>query len=365
MEGKINQANGRLKTANVRVRIKARGNKLYLQATLPPKPGSDKVKAYQQEIALGVSASPAGVSLAEKEARKVSALLDCKQFDWTPYLSPQQKPPETVGEWLQRFELEFRPTVSEITWDTDYREVFIKLDESKLLTVDLCVRQISRTEPNSRSRKRYCNALGKLAKFAGLEADFGLLRGNYSSKSVDPRSLPTDEAIAEHFFKIGNPQWRYVYGLMATFGLRPHECFNLDVTDLLTGGETVTVLKGKTGRRQVWAYYPEWIELFSLRSGQLPPVSGKRNSDYGDRTTQYFKRDAKLPFKPYDLRHAWAVRTIVFGLPDSLSAQQMGHSLTVHNETYQAWITAKTHQEMHERLKTRVDRPIAPIPVSA
>ncbi|MEP0959442.1 hypothetical protein [Microcoleus sp. FACHB-1515] len=77
IEGKISQANGRLKTAAVGVRIEAKGDRLYLRATLPPRPGSSQQRAYQQRIALHYRANPYGVSLAEKEARKIGALIDC------------------------------------------------------------------------------------------------------------------------------------------------------------------------------------------------------------------------------------------------------------------------------------------------
>ncbi len=365
IDEKICDANERLKSANVRAKIERIGDKLYLRTTLPPKPGSNETRNHQQRIAIGISASPAGVSLAEKEARKVSALLDCKEFDWIPYLLAKKSSPETVGEWVERFEQEFKATISETTWKTDYREVFIKLDGNKPLTIDLLEREILRTEPDTRSRKRYVQTLGKLAKFAGLEVDFSGLKGSYSASAVDPRALPDDETIAKCFHQFKNEQWAYVYGLIATFGLRPHEAFFLDVTDIADGGETVTVLKGlqqtrKHRQRKIWALYREWVDLFNLRRGDLPPVTGKIHSDYGDRVSQYFHRDAKLPFGAYDLRHCWAVRRIRFGFPDSLSAQQMGHSLTVHTTTYQAWTTARTHQEIQDRVMGRSDRPIAP-----
>lgn len=50
---RIAQANGRLKSANVGLSILLRNSRLYLRGTLPPKPGSLKDKAFQQEIALG------------------------------------------------------------------------------------------------------------------------------------------------------------------------------------------------------------------------------------------------------------------------------------------------------------------------
>jgi hypothetical protein len=37
--------------------------------------------------------------------------------------------------------------------------------------------------------------------------------------------LPSDEVIVEWYDRIPNPTWRYVYGIMATYGLRNHEVF--------------------------------------------------------------------------------------------------------------------------------------------
>jgi len=84
IQGRLNQANGRLHAAKVGVKIEAKGNRLYLRATLPPKPASQKRKAFQQRLALGVHFNPGGISFAEQEARKVGALLDCREFSWEP-----------------------------------------------------------------------------------------------------------------------------------------------------------------------------------------------------------------------------------------------------------------------------------------
>jgi hypothetical protein len=85
IQGKLNQANGRLRSTKVGVTIKIKGNRLYLQATCPLKPDSSKNQPYQQRLALGFHANPK-ISLAEAEARKVGALLDCKEFSWQPDL---------------------------------------------------------------------------------------------------------------------------------------------------------------------------------------------------------------------------------------------------------------------------------------
>jgi integrase len=60
--------------------------------------------------------------------------------------------------------------------------------------------------------------------------------------------------------------------------------------------------------------------------------------------TGQFRR-YEVPFSPYDLRHAWAVRTILMGLPDTVSARMMGHSVAIHNRTYHRWITRRDQQQ--------------------
>ncbi|MFM8935376.1 MAG: tyrosine-type recombinase/integrase, partial [Vulcanococcus sp.] len=58
----------------------------------------------------------------------------------------------------------------------------------------------------------------------------------------------------------------------------------------------------------------------------------------GRRVAEQFRRYG-LPLTPYDLRHAWAVRTIHIGLPDTVAARMMGHSVAIHTRTYHHWIT--------------------------
>jgi integrase len=75
----------------------------------------------------------------------------------------------------------------------------------------------------------------------------------------------------------------------------------------------LTVLSGKTGMRKIWPLYPEWVEEFNLIDIKLPQCTGKTNRDLGHRVTRYFQRQ-RLPFRPYDLRHCWAIRSIHYGL---------------------------------------------------
>lgn len=357
---RINQANGRLRSAKVGVTLEQLGDRLYLKATLPPKPTSTKTRPHQQRIALGIHANPAGISLAEKEARKVGALLDCGEFSWLPYLGESAAPATTAADWCQKFESEFKDSVSEITWKTEYQAVFKSLDPKQPLTADLLRQAIDATPANTKTRRRYCTSLGKLAKFAGLECNFKPLQGNYSSKQVDPRDLPTDEAIAQNWHSLKNPAWRWVYGMMATYGLRSHEVFYLDTQELeAEKSDMIVVLEGKTGPRLVWPFYPEWIDQFGLRQKLLPAITGQKHADYTNKVSKYFYKQ-KLPFTALDLRHCWAVRALEFGLDVSLAAKQMGHSVNVHHETYHHWISGDVHQRAYQILLANPARPRPP-----
>jgi integrase len=229
------------------------------------------------------------------------------------------------------------------------------------LTGSLLFASILKTTPDTRNRKRYCIALAALAKFAGVDLDVKPLIGSYGAKQLTPRDLPDDLAIARWFPLFKDPAWRWAYGAIATFGLRPHEIFHLDTTDLEQGGYTLSVLDDtKKGARRVWACYPEWVDCFELRAPKIPAVTGRNNGELGERCGQYFRRQG-LPFRAYDLRHCWAVRTLEFGLDVSLAAQQMGHSVKVHTDTYHRWISDRHHQRAFDLLMMRGDRPKAPI----
>lgn len=199
-----------------------------------------------------------------------------------------------------------------------------------------------------------------LAKFSGVEYDPSPYQGNYSPKRPRPRDIPSDAAIVEFWATLQNPGWKFILGLIATYGLRPHEAFQVDFDRLASGDRVLWVLRGKTDQRRVWAFHPEWFDQFQLGEPVLPAVNlDRRNDQIGHSATRHFW-EIKAPFKLYDLRHAWAIRTLEYGLEDALAARQMGHSVEVHNDIYQHWLDEKTQQRAYDRLLNRADRPKPP-----
>ena len=366
---KLKHVNLRLKAANLRPRVEIKGNSLYLRATLPPKPNSDRTSPHQQHLSLQVKANPAGLKRAEAEAKKVGAALDLKEFDWAGYLEIKPKlNNQTVGDWIAAFEVDYfehheRTPTTEDSFRNRYHTFLKRLPQNQVLTGQVLELVIKATRLNSYSRAKICHAFKRFGKFAGIDISFidkDKLRGTYSSSRPAPRELPSDELIVEVFSKIPNPRWRWVYGVIAAYGLRPHEVFYLDTENLEQGGYLLKVLENtKTGYREVPPLHPEWVEQFGLRQKQLPNVTGKTNRALGHRVGTAFGR-YHLPFPTYHLRHCYATRCIRFKIEVVLAALWMGHSVLIHTEIYQAWISKTIEQEAFEHAINDPNRPQPP-----
>lgn len=357
LNGKLRQVNGRLKASRVGVAVEQKGGSLVLRATLPPKPGSSRTAPYQQKVYVKLPANPAGLRQAEKQARLLGAQLAAREFDWANWGVEAGSESWTCGAAIDALREKYLSEGGTLdTWNGDYWKALKKLPPEAKLTTDLLETLVLGTKVNTRTRVRAATAAGALAKFVGLQFDGQALRGNYSPARVSPRELPGDRAIASVRNNVQNPAWKWVYGMMATYGLRNHEVFHLDLVNF----PRIQVLETtKTGAREVWPCYPEWAAEWELEKVLLPPVELDRsNQALGHSVTRYLS--PLLPFQPYDLRHAWAIRTMTFGWPVELSARQMGHSVEVHTRTYQRWITGHQIQSVYELLVNRPDRPLPP-----
>jgi integrase len=365
---KIIPINQRLKLAQLGVQVERRGSRLTLRSTLPPKPGSHRLKSTQQRLSLGIPATTAGLKQAEQEAKVLALKLMQNTFDWREYdhaIDGKRLSAQELSQQIAAFQQDFfaaahrtnKPASTKTTWHSAYEPYLRKLeaiatDDPKLSLPEALIKTLQSIDPQTRSRQIGVIALVAFAKFMQLEIANELKEKYSVTLGVDrlkkTRELPTDEQILHHWNAIPNPQWKFVYGVMAAFGLRNHEVFFCDYADLLKGENQVQVLSTtKTGSHEVWAFPPEWIDRFELRSPLLPNVNTDLESTtlqrVGQRVTAQFRR-YNIPFSPYDLRHAWAVRTIHVGLPDTVAAKMMGHSVTVHTNTYHQWLTRRDQQ---------------------
>lgn len=354
----LRAANQKLIDLNVGMAIEIKGRRLYLRGTLPPKPDSPKEKAHQQYLSLGIYANPDGLKFALKEAKKIGILNACGEFSWEPYLrqkTPQKMdcPEVAIAQFTTHY-FSTRPDNPKTrqTFKHEYLSVLVRLEK---IGIEEMRAIVFATEPDTRSRRRSALACACFADFLGLKHDFRPLVGRYGIKKLLPRDIPTDEVIALAHDRIEDSSWAWAFALQACYGLRNHEVFYADVSRF----PLVQVSEGKTGARIIYPFYLEWAEQWKLANPRMPKCTGATNSDLGNRLTHAYKR-LGVGFKPYSLRHAWAIRSLRFGLHPTLAAQQMGHDINTHYRHYSHWIDEGVHLAEFNRVMARGDRPMPP-----
>ena len=373
LDAALRDCNAALAASGVVLRLERRGEKLGLRGPLPCRQGSGRRPV--QRIALGQPADGPGLERAQVQLREVLAQLQRGTFQWGQWSShrPQPSQPAAVANVeaaLERFEQVFfadprrrrNPAGSRTTWTAAYRPYLRRLavaaeGQGRPLGGELLLQVLESYPVASRSRQQCGTALAALAHQLDipLPESWSERASGYGLHAAQFRQLPSDSQILEALERIPNSGWRLAYGLMATYGLRNHEVFFADLSALASGGDRVirVLPTSKTGEHQVWPFQPEWVERFGLGClGEQPDLLPPVNTDLrhttlqqvGRRVAEQFRR-YDLPLTPYDLRHAWAVRTIHIGLPDTVAARMMGHSVAIHTRTYHHWITRRDQQQ--------------------
>ena len=129
--------------------------------------------------------------------------------------------------------------------------------------------------------------------------------------------------------------------------MRPHECYQLH-WELFESKQCVRTDKStKTGERVAFPLPADWVTVMNIRPGmELPPLmevnfwNGKEtplepgNKNYGRAITHAFNGCNAIKFNAYDLRHAYALRTIKKGMKPAIASKLMGHSLQIHSQVY-------------------------------
>jgi len=373
-------ANAALAETGIGLRVEKRGQKLNLRGRLPCRQNRHEWRP--QRLSLGLQADMDGLREAERIVQLVELQLERKLFEWDQWIPKKEKQKNQdaqrvsstlnhqIDRDLGRFQEAFfadprrrrSPAGSRTTWSGAYlpylrRLKGLALEHHLVLDSSLLLKTLKSYPDGSRSRQQCSTALGALARHHNLPLpdEWRAEAGGYGLHRARFRQLPSDQQILEAMLRIPNPRWRLVYGLMATYGLRNHEVFFTDLSSLINGGDKVirVLPTTKTGEHQVWPFHPEWVERFNLKrlaskATSLPAVCTDLHQttlqQVGRRVAEQFRR-YDLPLTPYDLRHAWAVRTIHIGLPDTVAARMMGHSVGIHTRTYHHWITRRDQQQ--------------------
>ncbi len=376
--------NQKLAERGVKLRIEKRGNRLSLRGPLPSQKNPNLTE--NQRISLGLETNIEGLKQAEKTLNFLYLQIEHKQFDWGNWSKKnsnksQKYYPKDIEELIQEFKSFFFSNPSRsyskagkrTNWESAYLPYLRRLrliteKNNANLNKKLLLETLTSYEENSRSRQQCGTALKALANHFNIQlpSNWKKLSYGYGLHKAQFRELPSDNLIEETYHLIPNPKWKLVYGLMATYGLRNHEVFFCDLSSLNKDNEKIIRVfpNTKTGEHQVWPFHPEWIDLFKLSSlsyniNLLPNINTDLNKttlqNVGRRVSEQFKR-YNLPITPYDLRHAWAIRTIHIGLPDTIAARMMGHSVAIHTRTYHHWITRRDQQKAVDKvLNDRAD----------
>lgn len=358
----LTAANQYLKQVNAKVALVRRGQVLYWQGTFPPKPGSKRDRPYQQKFSSGFPVTKTGINRAKRQAVIIGNALVEGSFDWSNYIEiPAQS--DHAEALISKFEKHYRRahSLQDSTWANDWLKWLKRLPLDKPLSAERLIDAALTTEENTAGRSRCCLRLQSLADFAGVEVDLLKYKGSYGRGKQKARELPSDSLIQEWCSTefIPNPKWRNVLGLMAAYGLRPHEAF---LGELRDDGQYF-VREGKTGPRLVRPFYPEWPDMFKLWGGELPAIDverARRIGNLGRKINTQFRK-YRLPTQPYNLRHAYAVRMhVTFNLPESIGAKLMGHALDEHMRTYQKWLDEARMEAAIARILESEDRPRPP-----
>ncbi len=369
---KLIDINQDLESKGINLRIEKRGKVLNIRGSLPDKKSHNLSKI--QRISLKLPHNINGLEEARKAIELIDFQLKKNQFSWSNWIKEKtitttKTNKSVVSNEIESFKRQFFSDTSRSkspagmisTWQSAYKPYLNRLigesNKSALkLNDDLLVKILLSYKKNSRSRQQCGIALGALARYLKLELpeNWKQLQSGYGIHESNFRELPSDEEIIDSFKLIPNPKWRFVFGLMATYGLRNHEVFFSDLSCLKKSGDRILRVfpNTKTGEHQVWPFHPEWVGLFELdnkinTSDLLPDIQTDLKvttlQHIGRRVSEQFRR-YKISFTPYDLRHAWAVRTILIGLPNTVAAKMMGHSVSIHTKTYHHWITRRDQQ---------------------
>lgn len=373
----------RLKSAKVKVGLVVARDTIQLQATLPIKPGDrdNGTGRKQYKISLNIPASLDGLKTAEEEANELGRLIARKQFEWNDKYLGQTRDGnlKTIGDVLPGFEAEYFKTrkLTEKSKHTfSYYKDYLRrlVGENTLLSQESIEAKLAEIEHES-VRYNVLKAMRVLINTLSIST-INLTDFKYSQPASQHRRIPTDEEVINNYqrfeyYALSRNQtikkdkldswklWRWVYGMLATYGLRPREVFvNPDINWWLSSDNKDNIWKvhpdTKTGYREALPLHPEWVELFDLTNPEYldlltKEISGKFSFSQINiirvNCSSWFRR-VDIPFTPYDLRHAWAIRAHIMGIPVKASADNLGHSVEVHTDIYQKWFGLENRKKV-------------------
>lgn len=405
----VDEANdrlGKIGRRGKRAKIVAKKTSLTLQFTFKDGKGNP-----QKNVGLGgIPMGARGIYEAEEIAQTVTGQLAAGTFTWNWFNSligkdtSEQAKQRTCKEMVEQYKKHFLKQRTENKcpqrdWYISCMHLEKEIGEiDKPISMSLLRRVVERTENNSPTRTATLNGVAGFLKYFG-NTDYKDVIKDYKANNNPKRkkrNVPHDRKIMDvyergftpkargtkkHHYRL--PQWQFLYGLLATYGLRVHEAWNIanwDKPVTLKNGDWVTIGNDddneisvkhdgedlivpaildpdndehilcighdtKTGYRMASPISPEehnWLKKFNLLQPlNLPDIKTPLKRQSGglgsfsctNKTCTWFN-SRSYGFTPHDLRHAYTHRGHRLGFNSKALADSSGHSMTMSSTTY-------------------------------
>lgn len=314
--------------------------RLYLLARLPIKDGSPGKKQYK--IALQLPDEPRHYRHAEKRLAQLEKEIKNGSFDWANW-TPQTDLRMAGVSWQAAIRMLYEHKcilgkTKESTWEVNYMSRFKRLPMNKQVTTAGLAEVINWYERDTYSYKLMFYLMKSISELSGVPFP-KIGRPLHTQNSSKVKDVPSDSEIIEWVESAGEP-YRWFFGMMAAYGLRPHEVERCDQID---DGLIQVWDKTKTGYRTVIPMHEDWPALFKLDqvAARPPSIRDDQRPDVCAVWLNARRLKLGIEWNNYSLRHAYAHRLWREGgsqLDVMTAARLMGHSVSEHLKTYRAAI---------------------------
>lgn len=225
-----------------------------------------------------------------------------------------------------------------------------RVADQTAVTLGVLEATIKSLPDNSRSRLECWKQYKRLARMLHLKPEVGDLDQFFDrfaqSYETKKEMRPPNEDEALRILKTirWDEEFGWLTAALIIYGCRPSEAFSLVPRGDGTAASVYTIKQKEKMPvlRTAMALRPEWAAQFEMTKVErfyqwnLTSYDPSVAKAQEDRWRKWFNKYFDLTL--YDLRHSWAIRSIgMLGNP-VLAAKCMGHSLTVHSNTYHRWM---------------------------
>jgi integrase len=313
--------------------------RIYLLAKVPRRDGTPGLS--QARIALRLDDTPVNQRVAVRHLKVLEQQLAKGTFTWAFW----NNTPESGTTWREAIARLYRLKVvlgktSETTWQINYMGRLRQIPPQSSCTTASMAKTLERYNRESCSYKELYFLLKHIARLVAIPFPEVPVPTYSQAEMV---AVPTDPEILSWIQAAPEPVAWY-FGMMATYGLRPHE---IEPSTLIDKDYLQVPDSTKTGFRTVIPVHREWVDLFRLRERRIRT----RPTDIAKWLSKEIKK-LGLPWRSYALRHAYAARLWSVGgsnLDIYTAARLMGHSPNQHTKTYRAHIQPHLVAEAAER----------------